>query len=892
MSNNLIGATTAIFYVRLSNAAADPVDVQWATRDGSAIGGTDYKPAKGVVTFLPGETEKQIEVLVYGQPVTPAEDKVFFINLSPPSNAVLMDALLTCRIVVDDSGEAPVTQIIVAEGRRGPKGAPGLSAYELAVYMGEFTGTLDEWMEKESNAARAAERAEAAAVAANIASKVFSSPEAGVNPNTGVPVGDYFNVRSPLSTHYVDEYQNFGGSAVPTGKSYPSAKGLMDAQAIAERSAAIAEAAATAATIGAGVFETPDAGVDPVTGVADGAYFNVRSSSDESYVDEYQNVGGVPTPSGKSYPSSAAIAGIAMDLQEAKNLQDAKNIDSFSFDDILTQNEKANSKTTDLSVKLQSVFNDPNIKKIIFKRPYYINQLVTFNRNIEWEFVGDGDFVFGATGKIEGGGTAELIGKLPVAANKYTKSLRVPAGISAGDIICIYNPADFSFSPHRDYYRDGQFAMVADVVNGVATLYDTIYSDYDTTCDVYKVDRKRVTIKNLKFSVNAPTNNVPITIHYAKVGIYGLQSTGSQRYGLILSRCFGGDVISIDVKQFKAVPDGYQYAISISNCQDLNVTGGNASAARHGVTFGSLGSECAVPNRNVIISNMTVMSTSDGFGGADIHGNADNVKYINCTVHHSAIGGKNVSILDSTIYGRGLDGLCSWFGELMGGVVEIKRCKLFASGSGQGGFGFIYAVISQDLREDLFLDIDDVTISAPNSTDLTQLINVTVKNDLQITKRINVSINNIKGFDLPALRSVLRFQFGSSGSTTKIPVGSVIVDNIKGLPESRLVFTTDDWDAGYDLKLMKQVGSQVINTGDGARALQAGVTTYFKYVYPTVPKLTMSVSTVDGTWNSAFSAVPISAVATLRANYIAPAIQATSAMPADKNITVGWEVGV
>lgn len=53
-------------------------------------------------------------------------------------------------------------------------------------------------------------------------------------------------------------------------------------------------------------FNTPEAGVDPVTGVANGTYFNVRSSSDESYVDEYQNVGGVPTPSGKSNPSSNA----------------------------------------------------------------------------------------------------------------------------------------------------------------------------------------------------------------------------------------------------------------------------------------------------------------------------------------------------------------------------------------------------------------------------------------------------------------------------------------------------------------------------------------------------------------------------------------------------------
>ena len=55
-------------------------------------------------------------------------------------------------------------------------------------------------------------------------------------------------------------------------------------------------------------FSTPEAGVDPVNGVADGAYYNVRSAEDDSYLVEYQNIGGVPTLSGKSYPSGAALA--------------------------------------------------------------------------------------------------------------------------------------------------------------------------------------------------------------------------------------------------------------------------------------------------------------------------------------------------------------------------------------------------------------------------------------------------------------------------------------------------------------------------------------------------------------------------------------------------------
>ena len=54
-------------------------------------------------------------------------------------------------------------------------------------------------------------------------------------------------------------------------------------------------------------YYTKEAGVNPVTGVPEGAYFNVRSSNDESYIDEYQNVGGSAVATGKGYPSTSLV---------------------------------------------------------------------------------------------------------------------------------------------------------------------------------------------------------------------------------------------------------------------------------------------------------------------------------------------------------------------------------------------------------------------------------------------------------------------------------------------------------------------------------------------------------------------------------------------------------
>lgn len=122
-----------------------------------------------------------------------------------------------------------------------------------------------------------------------------------------------------------------------------------------------AEAAATAATISAGVFETPEAGVDPTTGVADGAYFNVRSSSDESYVDEYQNIGGVPTPSGKSYPSSAFVEQLSERVEDLS----AYTAQSFILGKTYLLNERVQLENGDIvKSTIPDNTNDPNVDMV------------------------------------------------------------------------------------------------------------------------------------------------------------------------------------------------------------------------------------------------------------------------------------------------------------------------------------------------------------------------------------------------------------------------------------------------------------------------------------------------------------------------------------------------
>lgn len=256
MTDPLIGATTAVFAVTLSVALSEPVDVAWATKDGSGKAGVDYEAANGVVTFLPGETAKQIQVTVYGrEEETGNDDRTFYIALTPPTNAVLGNSLVECIIKVEDESGVPITTIVVAQGKRGFKGDPGLSAYEQAVLMG-YEGTVEQWMDEIADASQAAERAKeaetsaaasasqasAAAAAAAFAGRIYPTPAAGVDPVTGVPNGAYYNVRSSSNESFIDEYQNVNGVATPTGKSFPSSQYV---QSVAEYVALPYKAGAT-----------------------------------------------------------------------------------------------------------------------------------------------------------------------------------------------------------------------------------------------------------------------------------------------------------------------------------------------------------------------------------------------------------------------------------------------------------------------------------------------------------------------------------------------------------------------------------------------------------------------------------------------------------------------
>ena len=88
---------TLDFAVSLSRAAAGPVSVTWATADGSATAGSDYRAGQGKLRFAPGETEKTIPVPVLDDAHDEGEETMQ-LRLTVSSGAAIADGVATGTI--------------------------------------------------------------------------------------------------------------------------------------------------------------------------------------------------------------------------------------------------------------------------------------------------------------------------------------------------------------------------------------------------------------------------------------------------------------------------------------------------------------------------------------------------------------------------------------------------------------------------------------------------------------------------------------------------------------------------------------------------------------------------------------------------------------------------
>ncbi len=96
------GTTNAQFEVTLSESFAQTVTVMYSTADGTAVAPSDYTAiVSNTLSFDPGIRTQWIEVAVNGD-TSIETDEVFYVILSNPTNATILDAQDTGTILDDD----------------------------------------------------------------------------------------------------------------------------------------------------------------------------------------------------------------------------------------------------------------------------------------------------------------------------------------------------------------------------------------------------------------------------------------------------------------------------------------------------------------------------------------------------------------------------------------------------------------------------------------------------------------------------------------------------------------------------------------------------------------------------------------------------------------------
>jgi chitinase len=124
-----VGSTTFSFAVTLSAPSGRTVTVQWATADDEASSASDYAPASGTLTFVPGDTTETASVTVNGDLVAEL-DEGFTVTLSSAANATIVDGIAVGTIV-DDEG-LPVIDLLAQSV---PEGDAGITSLPFTVVL-------------------------------------------------------------------------------------------------------------------------------------------------------------------------------------------------------------------------------------------------------------------------------------------------------------------------------------------------------------------------------------------------------------------------------------------------------------------------------------------------------------------------------------------------------------------------------------------------------------------------------------------------------------------------------------------------------------------------------------------------------------------------------------
>lgn len=323
-----------------------------------------------------------------------------------------------------------------------------------------------------------------------------------------------------------------------------------------------------------------------------------------------------------------------------------------------------------------------------------------------------------------GGLTLTALPKLTSASiGDLTLNFASAHGLAAGDLFCIYNPADSSYAPgHRTAYHAGEYCRVARVTSTTQVVLDSpLYATYvAASMDYYKMGAGSFHIcGDLVVKGSDTLNTLRAFRGYQLMdadltGLTAISPIGPSAIELRQCVNVSGDVTGM---QLALSGLGVDYGLSLVGCQDIHMSG-YFVGSRHGITTGSYGLPGDVVNRNIQIEGTAKTTFQGSVAALNLHGNTEHFSFNGLSYGGVELAG-NFSKIRGTIF-QASTGYCVWFGELSGHDHDIAGCTLRSLSNPGNARGVI------DLGGDTIpslagtlggtVNMRGVTLIAPNST--------------------------------------------------------------------------------------------------------------------------------------------------------------------------------
>lgn len=359
------------------------------------------------------------------------------------------------------------------------------------------------------------------------------------------------------------------------------------------------------------------------------------------------------------------------------------------------------------------------------------------------------------------------------AATKGLEFLEVAstADLHVGDIITIYDPTDFSFAPHRAYYRAGEHLKISEIVSPTRVkCTNTLYDGYAAGTVVYKLNPTKCNIKNLNVHLGSECAYAVTLESIAEGVVLSSTCSGGAIATIHRNRCY--DVTFLNPSNVQWFNDGSttnyaHYTLASQKVVDINP---NVRAFRHALTLTARDQELSVPCRQCggIGGSAASFTSQPGVTAVDFHGATEGCFYDDMDVYGGAnMGGKNNRVRSRIR--QVLQPTCIRAGELVNTNHDYSGCTIFTSKADPQGYA-------------QWVDIGGITNNITASTqaggliDFSNLvIDTSAGNPATSSKTIEIKNRGYGGSDIRvSFRGAKRVGATSQSNWQRIYVGDIV----------------------------------------------------------------------------------------------------------------------